>query len=127
MGFLISRLPLANSSAAKLYYFRHSSDQGVDIFLGVVRADTGADRAVREGVDGAVRCGGAVESRANGNCISCVQNVRNFRAVQFFYIKRKGAGTRTFVRRAVEDDSGKLAQSSRKAFYEILLMGSYGF
>ena len=102
-------------------------DKGVDIFLGVVRADTGTNRAVREGIDGAVCCGGAVESRANGNCISCVQNMRNFRTVQFLYIKRKGTGTRTFVRRAVENDSGNLAQSSRKAFYETLLMSRYGF
>ena len=99
----------------------------MDIFLGVERADTGANRAVREGVDGAVCCGGAVESRANSNSIRCVQNMSNFRTVQFLDIKRKGAGTRSLVRRAVEDDSGKLVQSSRKPFYKTLLMSSYGF
>ena len=67
MGFLISRFPLASSSTAKASYFRYRVDKGFDIFLGVVRADTGANRAVREGVDGAVCCRGAVESRANGN------------------------------------------------------------
>ena len=109
MDFPISMFLLSNLSTAKLYYFRHSSNKGVDIFLGVVRADTDANRAVWEGVDGAVCCGSAVESRANGNCIRSVQNMCNFRTVQFLHIKRKGTGARTLVRRAVEDDSGKLA------------------